>query len=160
MQLRGTVSRRRGWAVSASDHRNRASRRSQRRRRAREHASEIYRLQIFCEKNNIRLVVIGPEETPAAGMADVAFGPVRSVFGLVAAAARPRGRQGPGASSSLRGRRCRSRRAVRFRLHGREKTLRRDPRRAAGRQASGLCKGKGVIVPSSIDEAVAALDRM
>lgn len=49
---------------------------------------EIYRLQQFIEKNNIRLVVIGPEEPLAEGWADKLATPNCKVFGPVAAAAR------------------------------------------------------------------------
>lgn len=49
---------------------------------------EIYRLQQFCEKNDIGLVVIGPEDPLAEGYADKLAAPGRAVFGPLAAGAR------------------------------------------------------------------------
>jgi phosphoribosylamine---glycine ligase len=49
---------------------------------------QAYRVQSFCEKKSIGLVVIGPEEPLAQGMADALLAPGRVVFGPVAAAAR------------------------------------------------------------------------
>src|SRR6185295_5653876 len=49
---------------------------------------EAYRLIQFCEKKNIGLVVIGPEEPLAAGFADKLRAPGRLVFGPGADGAR------------------------------------------------------------------------
>lgn len=49
---------------------------------------EIYRLQQFCEKNEVGLVVIGPEEPLAEGYADKLATPRTRVFGPSASAAR------------------------------------------------------------------------
>ena len=49
---------------------------------------QIFRLQLFCDKNNIGLVVIGPEEPLAQGFADALIAPGRVVFGPIQAAAR------------------------------------------------------------------------
>lgn len=49
---------------------------------------QIFRLQRFCEKNDVKLVVIGPEEPLAQGFADQLQAPGRVVFGPVQAAAR------------------------------------------------------------------------
>lgn len=49
---------------------------------------EIYRLQQFCDRRRIGLVVIGPEEPLAEGYADRLTGPGRRVFGPTAEAAR------------------------------------------------------------------------
>ena len=51
-------------------------------------ASNAFRAQRFCEKNNIGLVVIGPEEPLAQGLADALAGEGRVVFGPTKAAAR------------------------------------------------------------------------
>ncbi|MFN7021256.1 MAG: phosphoribosylamine--glycine ligase [Phycisphaerales bacterium] len=50
-----------------------------------------FRLQRFCEKNDIGLVVIGPEEPLALGLADALAAPGRVVFGPSASAARLEG---------------------------------------------------------------------
>lgn len=49
---------------------------------------QIFRLQRFCEKNAVGLVIIGPEEPLAEGFADALQAPGRVVFGPIAAAAR------------------------------------------------------------------------
>jgi phosphoribosylamine--glycine ligase len=49
---------------------------------------EIYRLQQFCDKNKVGLVVIGPEDPLAEGYADKLAAPGRLVFGPTADAAR------------------------------------------------------------------------
>src|SRR5215510_274761 len=49
---------------------------------------EIYRLVQFCEKNDIGLVVVGPEEPLAEGFADKLATPTRLVFGPTAEGAR------------------------------------------------------------------------
>ena len=49
---------------------------------------QIFRLQRFCEKNNIGLVIIGPEDPLAEGYADALAAPGRVVFGPSQAAAR------------------------------------------------------------------------
>ena len=120
---------------------------------------EIYRLQIFCEKNNIGLVVIGPEEPLAAGMADALLAPGRSVFGPVAAAARLEGDKA-WCKQLLRGASVPIAEGRSFSDFTAAKTYVETREEPPVVKASGLCKGKGVIVPSSIDEAVAALDRM
>lgn len=51
-------------------------------------ASNAFRAQRFCEKNEIGLVVIGPEEPLAQGLADALQGPGRVVFGPTKDAAR------------------------------------------------------------------------
>ena len=120
---------------------------------------EIYRLQIFCEKNNIGLVVIGPEEPLAAGMADALLAPGRAVFGPIAAAARLEGDKA-WCKQLLRGASVPIAEGRSFSDFTAAKTYVETREEPPVVKASGLCKGKGVIVPSSIDEAVAALDRM
>ncbi len=51
-------------------------------------AKEIYRLVQFCDKHEIGLVVIGPEQPLAEGFADKLSSPTRMVFGPTAAGAR------------------------------------------------------------------------
>ncbi len=51
-------------------------------------AKEIYRLVQFCDRNEIGLVVIGPEQPLAEGFADKLASPTRQVFGPTAAGAR------------------------------------------------------------------------
>lgn len=51
-------------------------------------AKEIYRLVQFCDRNEVGLVVIGPEQPLAEGFADKLASPTRSVFGPIAAGAK------------------------------------------------------------------------
>lgn len=51
-------------------------------------AKELYRLEQFCQKRSIGLVVIGPEDPLAAGFADRLASPSTLVFGPTAAGAR------------------------------------------------------------------------
>lgn len=120
---------------------------------------EIYRLKSFCDKNAVGLVVIGPEDPLAEGMADALIAQGRVVFGPIAAAARIESDKA-WAKQLLRaasvpmaeGRWFSEISAARAYVQTRE-----DPPVI---KASGLCKGKGVIVPGSIDEALKALDRL
>lgn len=121
-----------------------------------------FRLQRFCEKNNIGLVVIGPEEPLAMGLADAlsgATGSSRVVFGPSAAAARLEADKAwckalvRNASVPMaEGRAFTDYQAARAFVETRE-----DPPVI---KASGLAKGKGVVVPRTIPEALEALDRM
>ena len=120
---------------------------------------QIYRLQFFCEKNNIGLVVIGPEEPLAAGMADALISPTRAVFGPLAAAARLEADKA-WCKQLLRGASVPMGEGRSFSDYEQAKAYvetREDPPVI---KASGLCKGKGVIVPATLAEALSALDRI
>ena len=107
---------------------------------------EIYRLKSFCDKNAVGLLVIGPEDPLAEGMADALIAQGRVVFGPIAAAARIESDKA-WAKQLLRaasvpmaeGRWFSEISAARAYVQTRE-----DPPVI---KASGLCKGKGVIVP-------------
>jgi phosphoribosylamine--glycine ligase len=120
---------------------------------------EAYRLVQFCEKKNIGLIVIGPEEPLAAGFADKLRAPGRLVFG-------------PGADGArIEADKAWSKHLMRGAAipTGEARTF-TDVEAAVGYvksrehppviKASGLCKGKGVVVPASIPEAVDAVERM
>jgi phosphoribosylamine---glycine ligase len=122
-------------------------------------ARQPFRVQRFCEKNNVGLVVIGPEEPLAAGMADILLAEGRAVFGPIAAAARLEADKGwskqliRGVSVPMAdGRVFTDYAAARAYVETRES--------APVIKASGLAKGKGVFVPESIPEALAALERI
>jgi phosphoribosylamine---glycine ligase len=165
---------------------------------------EIYRLEQFCEKHNIGLVVIGPEEPLAEGFADKLRKPGRLVFGpgaegarleadkawakdLMRAAAVPTAEavvftDAEGARNYVETR-AEDDDAVKNVLLAagkyRDPADRRaliDQKRRTDRavaaayakkradlpviKAAGLAKGKGVIVPATLAEAVDALDRI
>lgn len=118
-----------------------------------------FRLQRFCEKNGIGLVVIGPEEPLSLGLADALAAPGRVVFGPTAAAARLEGDKAwckalvRNASVPMaEGRAFSDYSAAKNYVETRE-----DPPVI---KASGLAKGKGVVVPSTMEEALAALERI
>jgi phosphoribosylamine--glycine ligase len=124
-----------------------------------------HRLRMFCDHNNIGLVVVGPEDPLALGIADaltsstdgrenvrLVFGPTREAARLewdkawckqmMRAAALPMGE----------GRAFTDPEGAKAYLQSRET--------AQVVKASGLAKGKGVIVPGSLAEALDAVDRI
>ncbi|MFK7884007.1 MAG: phosphoribosylamine--glycine ligase [Phycisphaerales bacterium] len=124
---------------------------------------ELYRLVQFCDKHDVGLVVIGPEDPLAEGYADAlskrADGGFRAVFGpgklgaqleadkgfakqLMRAASIPTG-DGRVFTDYER--------AVEF------YSTRSEPMVV---KAAGLAKGKGVVVPSTIEEGLVALEGM
>jgi phosphoribosylamine--glycine ligase len=139
---------------------------------------EIYRLQQFCDKNNIGLVVIGPEDPLAEGYADKLAAPGRLVFGPTAEAAKLESdkawaKQLMKSSSIPTGdaRIFTDARAAKDYLASREHppALEGKAQKIAGKaaaelppviKAAGLAKGKGVIVPANFKEANEAIDRI
>lgn len=129
-----------------------------------------FRLQLFCEKNNIGLVVIGPEAPLAVGLADalaaapgeaapkggerarVVFGPGREAARLEADKAWAKSLMRAAAVPMAEGRAFTEAEAAKEYLRSRES--------AQVVKASGLAAGKGVFVPDSVDEACDAVDRI
>lgn len=165
---------------------------------------QIYRLQMFCDKNDIGLVIIGPEEPLAQGFADALLSKSRVVFGPIQAAARleadkawakqlMRAAAIPTGDGRIFSDAEGARSYVESRVHDEPElaamfekvTEYRDPAdrrmfitrqietdrtiRAAYQKkhddlpvikAAGLAKGKGVILPSTLLEAIDAIDRI
>ncbi|MBS0191916.1 MAG: phosphoribosylamine--glycine ligase [Phycisphaerales bacterium] len=142
---------------------------------------EIYRLEQFCDKHKIGMVVIGPEEPLCEGYADKLSGPARMVFGPSAEAARLEGDKAwskqlmrsasiPTADARI----FTDYRAAKDYLASRESppALEGRSQGLAARskdlhaesppviKAAGLAKGKGVVVPRNFKDAYAALERM
>jgi len=118
-----------------------------------------FRLQRFCEKNSIGLVVIGPEEPLAIGLADALAAPGRVIFGPSAAAARLEADKA-WCKQLVRNASVPMAEGRAFSDHSAAKAYvetREDPPVI---KASGLAQGKGVVVPESAAEALDALDRM
>jgi phosphoribosylamine--glycine ligase len=123
------------------------------------HIREIYRLQQFCEKKRIGLVVIGPEEPLAQGYTDKLANQQTLVFGPTAAAAKLEADKA-WAKQVMRGASVPTADARVF----------TDPEAAIAYvstrehppvvKATGLAKGKGVIVPETMDEAIEAVRRV
>lgn len=122
-------------------------------------AKEIYRLVQYCERHQIGLVVIGPEEPLAQGFADGLEAPGRLVFG-------PR-RDGARLEADKAWCKTLLREASVPTAEGREFT---DPEAALRYvtsrpnppvvKASGLAAGKGVFVPDSTKEAADAVRKI
>ncbi len=120
---------------------------------------QIYRLQQFCDANTIDLIVIGPEDPLAQGYADALAAPNRLIFGPSASAAR------------LEADKAWSKKLMRAAAiptaEGRAFT---DPdaadeyftsrTEAQVIKAAGLAKGKGVILPDTLEQGLDAIDRI
>jgi phosphoribosylamine--glycine ligase len=129
-----------------------------------------FRLQLFCDKHDIGLVVIGPEAPLAVGLADalaapagesapkgservrVVFGPGREAARLEADKAWAKSLMRAAAVPMAEGRSFTDPEAAKDYLRSRET--------AQVVKASGLAAGKGVFVPDSVDEACEAVDRI
>ncbi|MEM7756326.1 MAG: phosphoribosylamine--glycine ligase [Planctomycetota bacterium] len=125
---------------------------------------EIYRLQQFCDKNAIDLVVIGPEDPLAEGWADslakrLDSNEPRAVFGPRAAAARLEADKAyakhvmrHASVPTAEGRSFNDYEAARAYLESREDLQ--------VIKAAGLAKGKGVIVPATEEQGLEALEQI
>jgi phosphoribosylamine--glycine ligase len=123
------------------------------------HIREFYRLEQFCEKKNIDLVIIGPEDPLAEGFADkfaqagiAVFGPSREGARLEWDKAWAKQVMRSAAVPTAEARSFTDPNAAIAYIESREQ--------AQVVKASGLAKGKGVIVPASSAEAVAAVKRI
>ncbi|MEM1185124.1 MAG: phosphoribosylamine--glycine ligase [Planctomycetota bacterium] len=125
---------------------------------------EIYRLQRFCDKADIGLIVIGPEDPLAQGWADdltkrldsderrPVFGPNAKAAKLEADKAYAKHVMRQASVATAEGRSFTNYDAARAYLESRD-----EPQVI---KAAGLAKGKGVIVSSGEAEGLAALDRI
>lgn len=118
-----------------------------------------FRAQRWCDRAGIHLVVIGPEAPLAAGLTDMLSAPHRLVFGPTRAAAQ------------LEADKAWAKQIMRSAsIPTAESKTFEDPEAAARFvrardqpwviKASGLAAGKGVIVCSTVDEAIAAIERV
>jgi len=118
-----------------------------------------FRMQRWCDRNEIHLVVIGPEAPLAAGLADALATPTRMVFGPVQAAARLESDKGF-AKQLMRSAGIPTADA---RLFSEPTAAQRHVEAHDGPcvvKAVGLCAGKGVVVCDGAPEALEAIDRM
>ncbi|MDX2147711.1 MAG: phosphoribosylamine--glycine ligase [Planctomycetota bacterium] len=137
------------------------------------HIREIYRLQQFCDRNRVGLVVIGPEEPLAEGFADkLALDGVlpsgepaplgqgrRLVFGPTAEAARLESDKA-WAKQLMRSASIPTAEARTFTDPENAKNFLRTRDTPHVIKASGLAKGKGVVVPDTVAQALAAIDEI
>ncbi len=120
---------------------------------------EAYRPVQFCDHHRIGLVVIGPEEPLAEGFADKLRSPGRLVFGPGAEGARLEADKA-WSKQLLRAASIPTAEALAFSDAEGAKAYLRSREHPPVIKAAGLCKGKGVVVPDTIDEALAAIDRI
>ncbi len=118
-----------------------------------------FRLQRFCERERINLVVIGPEAPLAAGLADALAAPGRAVLGPTAAGARLEASKS-WAKRLMRAASIPTADARVFTSPNEAKSFLRSREYAYVVKASGLAAGKGVVVPESLDEALDAVERI
>ena len=113
-------------------------------------------LDYFCRHNDIKLVVIGPEDPLAGGLADRIAAPGRSVFGPVQAGARL---EADKAYAKELMRACSVPTADSRTFENYEQACAYVEARETPVvvKAAGLAKGKGAIVTKSTEEALAAL---
>lgn len=120
---------------------------------------EIYRLEQFCDRHDIRLVVVGPEDPLAQGFADRLASARRLVFGPGAEGARIEADKA-WAKQLMRAANVPTGEARVFTDAPSAIAYietRGDPPVV---KASGLAKGKGVFIPRSIAEAIDAVRRI
>ncbi len=122
-------------------------------------AREIYRLQQFCDHKKIGMVVIGPEEPLAEGFADKLSSPGRAVFGPIAEAARLEADKA-WAKQVMRSASIPTADSRTFTDFSAAKSYVETREEAPVIKAAGLAKGKGVVVASTKEEALAALERI
>ena len=120
---------------------------------------EIYRLVQFCNHNAIGLVVIGPEDPLAEGYADALATPDRLVFGPNKQAARLEADKA-WTKHLLRAASIPTAEGRTFTDPDAADTYLRSRESSHVIKAAGLAKGKGVILPESLDEALDAIDRI
>lgn len=118
---------------------------------------ERFRLQAFCQKERIGLVVVGPETELAMGITDwltteetVVFGPTREGAQIESDKAWAKKMMRAASVPTAEGRVFKD-------AEGAKEYLRtRDEKQVV--KASGLAAGKGVFVPESLEDALAAVD--
>ena len=118
---------------------------------------ERFRLQAFCQKERIGLVVVGPETELAMGIADwltteetVVLGPTREGAQIESDKAWAKKMMRAASVPTAEGRVFKD-------AEGAKEYLRtRDEKQVV--KASGLAAGKGVFVPESLEDALAAVD--
>jgi len=117
------------------------------------------RLKLFCDKADIGLIVIGPEDPLAVGITDAMQTPRRAVFGPVAAAARLEADKA-WAKTIMRSASIPMAEGRSFQDPEAAKTyiLSRDEPQVI--KAAGLAKGKGVFLPDTSEDAIDAIDRI
>lgn len=125
--------------------------------------NEIYRLAQFCDKHNIELVVIGPEDPLAEGWADAlrkkADGSERMIFGPGAKGAQLEADKAY-AKQMMKAASVPTAEGKVFQKFEQAQEFLRTRDELYVIKATGLAKGKGVIVPKTNEEGIAAAKDM
>ena len=124
---------------------------------------QIYRARQYCEQHDIGMVVIGPEDPLAAGMAESlaekADGSTRVVLGPSAKAARLEADKAY-AKKLMRDASIPTAEARTFSDYDAAREYLETRTDLQVIKAAGLAKGKGVVVPKTAEEGLDALERM
>ncbi len=120
---------------------------------------DTFRIGRFCEKNDINLVVIGPEDPLAAGLADELAAPERIIFGPTKEGARLEADKA-WAKQLMRAASIPTAEARIFTDADDAAAYLESREEAHVIKAAGLAKGKGVVVPESLEEGLSAIDRI
>lgn len=120
---------------------------------------EAYRLQQFIAKKDVGLVVIGPEDPLAEGFADKLASEQTLVFGPTREAAQLESDKSF-AKQIMRAASVPTAEARTFTDPEAALNYVRSREHAPVVKAAGLAKGKGVVVPATVEEAAAAVERM
>ncbi len=120
---------------------------------------QLYRLEQFCDRENIGLIVIGPEDPLAQGFADKLATKTRLIFGPDKAAAQLEADKG-WAKDLMRSASIPTGESRTFKNPETALAYVQSRENAVVVKASGLAKGKGVIVCDSKDQAIDAVNRI
>lgn len=120
-------------------------------------AKQLYRLEQYCDRHKIGLIVVGPEDPLAEGFADKLASPRRAVFGPTAAGARIEADKA-WAKQLMRSASIPTAESRAFTDYDSAATYLESRESPHVIKASGLAKGKGVVVPATLEEGLKALE--
>ncbi|MEO1128642.1 MAG: phosphoribosylamine--glycine ligase [Planctomycetota bacterium] len=120
---------------------------------------ELYRVEQFCRHESIDLVVVGPEAPLAAGIAEKLTTEQTKVFGPGAQAAMLEADKSF-AKTLMRGASIPTAEARVLKTPEEARSYLETREEAPVLKASGLAAGKGVFLPETFDDALAAVQRM
>ncbi len=120
---------------------------------------EVYRLQMFCDREDINLVIVGPEAPLAEGIAEKLSKPGRAIFGPGQAAAQLEADKW-WAKDMMRAASIPTAEARVFRRADEAKRYLESRNDAPVIKAAGLAGGKGVYLPESREDAARAIDEI
>ncbi len=121
--------------------------------------TDIWRIQEWCDRENIHLIVVGPEDPLAKGIANELATPTRMVFGVTKEAAQLEADKA-WAKQLMRSSAIPTAEARVFNNNEAAKEYVQSREDVPVIKASGLAAGKGVILPDTIEEALNAIDEI